>query len=683
MSMLIFIFFNTLVFLSAFILSRRLIRADSLLDFLISFLLFYLAQIVVTLLLLGLFNMLYIYNVIYLNEIILGLIWLSAPRKSSSFNHDSGSLLGGIIDNKPMLFLFCVAFVFGLNKIIINLINPPFGWDSLNYHFTFAVEWLKQGNLEMPPTVFDDPSPPYYPINGSLFYLWLILPLKNVFLADLGQVPFFILACLSVYGISGKLGLKREYAFYAAGLFLLIPNFFKQLEVAYVDVMVAALFLTCVYLLFLMKEYFSWQNTLLFGMAYGLLLGTKTVSLPFAALLFLPLAYLVFKNYNKIYFVFFVISAIIFLGGFSYLRNYFQTGNPLYPLNVTIFAKTIFKGVMDKAVYKAHFVARDYSLAKMLFHEGLGAQALIFVLPAFFLGAPVVWAKKKRMDFFLFYFLSLPILIYLVYYYVIPLGNLRYIYSLLGIGVVCGFMILDTLNTPRRITNTLVIVSVLASVSELAKRQELVFGIIFSIAAFILLPYIYRQSAKIRNRNALFLIIALSLFLSLLFLNNDYDRNEYLRYSKVQKYSGFWPDAIEAWQWLNANTFGQNIAYAGRPVPFPLYGTHFKNNVYYVSVNETEPARLHYFKKSRYNWGHDFLSLHQNLQEKGNYRQNPDYKTWLKNLNSKDTGCFFVYSLHQTKEVIFPLEDAWAKSHPEVFEPIFENGIIHIYNIKK
>lgn len=683
MSMLIFIFINTLVFLCAFILTRRVIKVKSLLDFFISFLLLYFAQIVVSLLLLGLLNMLYIRNVIFLNEVILGIIWLFVPRKSPSFNYGARSLLSEIIDNKPMLFIFCVAFAFGVNKIIINLINPPFGWDSLNYHFTFAVEWLKQGNLNIPPTVFDDPSPSYYPINGSLFYLWLILPLKNVFLADLGQVPFFILSCLSVYGVSKKLGLKREYAFYAAGLFLLIPNFFKQLEVAYVDVMAAALFLTCVYSLFLIKECFSWRAALLFGIACGLLLGTKTVALPFTMLLFVPFTYLWLKNYKKTHLVFPAISAIIILGGFSYLRNFFETGNPLYPLNLTLFGKIIFNGVMDRTVYKAHFVPEDYALAKMLFHEGLGAQTLIFVLPSLILGLPLTWIKKKQLDFNLFYFLILPILIYLVYYYVIPLGNLRYIYSLLGIGMAIGFMLLDTLRFPRSVIKILVIVCALASLSELARRQELFFSVIISAAAFILLPFIYRQLSKIGNKTGLFSIIFLSLFLSLLFLNNDYDRNEYSRYLKSREYSGFWPEAIEAWQWLNNNTSGQNIAYVGRPVPFPLYGTHFKNNVYYVSVNQTEPVRLHYFKGSRYNWGYDFLSLHQNLQEKGNYRQNPDYKTWLENLSSKNTDYLFVYSLHQTKEVMFSIEDTWAKNNPDKFLPGFRNKTIHIYRIIK
>ena len=149
------------------------------------------------------------------------------------------------------------------------------------------------------------------------------------------------------------------------------------------------------------------------------------------------------------------------------------------------------------------------------------------------------------------------------------------------------------------------------------------------------------------------------------------------------RYSGFWPDATKAWEWLNRNTQGNNIAYVGRPVPFPLYGTNFKNNVYYVSVNKIEPAKLHYFPNSHYHWDYDFLSLHRSLGAVGNYRADADYIVWLNNLNRRYTDYLFIYSLHQTKNIEFPLEDAWARANPGKFTPVFTNETIHIYKIAR
>lgn len=685
MSIFIFLCMNIIICASAFLFVFRILRIEDSTTSFPAFLLFYFSQITVTLLTLGVFNLLYINNVVILNLLALLVILAISRQRASTFafGRQTGGLISKALRNKVILLSVSVIAAFGVGKLFINLVNPPFGWDSLNYHFTFAVEWLKNGNLAIPPTVFDDPSPSYYPINGSLFYLWLMLPLKNVFMADLGQVPFFALACLSVYGIARKIGLRREYAFYASALFLLIPNFFKQLQVAYVDVMVAALFLAATYFLLLIEESFSWQNVLLFAMSCGLLIGTKTVALPYSVLLLIPFIFLCGKNYRKAHIAAVAVITVVILGGFSYLRNFIETGNPLYPLNFELFGRSIFQGVMDKAVYKAHFKAEDYALSKALFHEGLGAQTLIFVLPSIFLGLPVIWLKKRKISFNLGFFLLLPLLIYLVYHYVIPLANLRYIYPLFGIAIAIGFLVCQVLDIPEKIVKGAVVVCVLASISELAKRQELIFGIIFSSVLFILLPVIYKLASKIKYRARLTLFLCGCLFLSLLWLNDNYNRNEYRRYLVMQKYSGFWPEAIKSWIWLNDFTTGQNIAYAGRPVPFPLYGTGLKNNVYYVSVNNIDPLQLHYFKNAHYAWGHDFLSLHRNLEENGNYREKADFGAWSRNLAERNTDYLFVYSLHQIKGIEFPVEDKWALADPGKFIPVFSNSIVHIYKIRK
>ncbi|MBU1726183.1 MAG: hypothetical protein KJ880_00930, partial [Candidatus Omnitrophica bacterium] len=187
--------------------------------------------------------------------------------------------------------------------------------------------------------------------------------------------------------------------------------------------------------------------------------------------------------------------------------------------------------------------------------------------------------------------------------------------------------------------------------------------------------------ARIRGLTALLLMIIFAG--GLVILNRDYNKNEYSRYLKMVKYSGFWPDAVKAWQWLNNNTEGNSIAYVGRPVPFPLYGTKFKNNVYYVSVNKTEPAKLHYFKDSFYKWGADFESKHRSFEEKGNYRSEADYSAWLANLKKRNIDYLFIYSLHQIKGIEFPFEDSWAAEHPEKFVPAFMNQAVHIYRVIK
>ena len=371
------------------------------------------------------------------------------------------------------------------------------------------------------------------------------------------------------------------------------------------------------------------------------------------------------------------------LGGFSYIRNYIETGNPLYPLDMVISGRHIFQGVINSSVYRAHFIPEDYNLAKMLFHEGLGLQTIIFVLPGMFLALPMAILRKRReLNFILAYVMVLPILIFLVYRYLIPLANLRYLYALLGLGVALGFYTAKSFNIPKQALRLIILVCAIASMSELAKRQELVAAILVTFALFGAGLYLKN---KLRLSHKLKIVINIALAFSFLFIliigQKIYIQNEFNGYIKMTKYSGFWPDAAKAWEWLNSNTNADNIAYAGRPVPFPLYGSQLKNNVFYVSVNKTEPAKLHYYKISRYVWGADFESEHKSFEEKNNYRSDADYSVWLNNLLNMKTRYLFVYSLHQTKNTIFPIEDSWAKSNPDRFYPAFINNTIHIYKV--
>ncbi|MFA6350614.1 MAG: hypothetical protein WCY12_06815, partial [Candidatus Omnitrophota bacterium] len=335
------------------------------------------------------------------------------------------------------------------------------------------------------------------------------------------------------------------------------------------------------------------------------------------------------------------------------------------------------------SVYRAHFTPEDYNLSKMLFHEGLGPQTLIFILPGMLLALPLIIIKKRReLSFIMVYVMLLPVLIYLVYRYLIPLANLRYLYALLGLGMALGFYAAGCLKIPKRVINCIVMICAIASMSELAKRQELVASILFTLILFgagFCLKGGLKLSRSVKNT-----VIAgstLGLFLILFIGQKFYIQNEFDRYMKMAKYSGFWPDAAKAWNWLNDNTAGDNIAYVGRPVPFPLYGSQLKNNVFYVSVNKTEPAKLHYFINSRYEWGRDFESEHKSFEDKFNYRWGAVYSVWLNNLLNKKTKYLFVYSLHQTINTLFPIEDLWAKSDPDRFNPVFTNNTIHIYRL--
>jgi len=253
---------------------------------------------------------------------------------------------------------------------------------------------------------------------------------------------------------------------------------------------------------------------------------------------------------------------------------------------------------------------------------------------------------------------------------------------MLGTGMITGMYIIHFFRIPLKAMKFISAIFIFAATTESAYRAERKIILLISLILFIFFFAVLKSKAL---RNVLFSKITLltAVFLSIivfhsLFLN--YRDNEYLRYTTRSPY---WPDATKAWLWLNQHTGNDNISYVGKPVPYPLYGTDFKNNVYYTSVNTIDPVHLHDFKNSKYRWDNNAENMHKSFKSPGNYRGNADYQTWISNLEKRKTGFLFIYSLHHTKSIRFPIEEQWAREHPEKFDLVFNNEGVKIFRLKK
>lgn len=686
MEIIIFLFMNFIVGSSAFIFTYRLFGHLEAVDSLVCWFILFLSQIIFSELILGIFGMLCLKNVIILNLLFLLAVWSISIRKKSAFNKTYlNGLLHDALENKTRIVIVSLLLGFGLVKFFTNLINPPLGWDCLNYHFTFPVEWLKNGNLNNPLVVSDDPFPSYYPINGSLFFLWLILPLKSAFLADLGQFPFFIVSFFSVIAIARKLGLSKEYSFLAAGLFALIPNFFKQLQIGYIDIMVASLFLISLNFILRLKTKFYLKDVILAAVCFGIFIGVKSISLSYGFFILLLFIYFVFSGKDSFlsrklgYLAVFFFILFLF-GGFSYLRNFYLTGNPFYPLEVNFLGSAIFRGVIDKATFTARNEAGGYSLMKLLFHEGMGIQTFLLILPSAIMLPYIAIFKNKSKNMIINYIAVMPLILYLVYRFILPIPNSRYLYPMLGIGMITAFYFLEIIKIPINVVKVISLICAFVSASECSRSKDLIFSFIISIIliVFLSIPIIRKKISHLPSpAQIVFCSMALIIGLNLFF--SDYKKNEYERYIKNSRY---WSDATLAWSWINANTNGVNIAYVGRPVPYPLYGTDYKNNVYYVSVNQVDPICLHSLHESRYRFD-SAETMHKSFLEPINYRGHADYSAWLANLDRRGSDFLFIYSLHHTGEVEFPIEDTWASLHLEKFVLVFTSPTVKIYRIAR
>ena len=78
---------------------------------------------------------------------------------------------------------------------------------------------------------------------------------------------------------------------------------------------------------------------------------------------------------------------------------------------------------------------------KMLFSEGLGGGLIVLVIPGFFICIFNIF--KKRITVEKFFVFLLPIILYFIWRYAIPLANLRYLYPALALGFIIPFMLLS------------------------------------------------------------------------------------------------------------------------------------------------------------------------------------------------------------------------------------------------
>jgi len=684
--MIILILETIIILFSSFFVTSLLIPKKNSVDFTIYWFMNFFAQIVIVNLVLGLMSRLYLGNVIALHLIIC-LIFLSFSLRNSN-NQVPKFDFSFILNNKIIIFAISIFFGFFLVKSWINLINPPVCADSLQYHLTFPATWLKNGNLNNPIVIFGslpasiELSPlSYYPVNAESFFFWLMLPLRNAFLADVGEVPFYFIGILAIYSILRKFSIKKETALLTGLLWVLIPNLFKQIRTAsQIDVICAALFLLVFNSLLVLKEEWSFKNSVIFGISLGLFIGTKALDVFwFVSLIPLFLLFL-YRNFKKVNFTNMSLSLILMLsffllfGGYSYTRAFVLTNNPFYPIIINFFGKPVFPGLIDKSSYSQLVVPwNEFHLRNMFFGEGLGAQFLLFIFPGSII--PLLFFKKfaDKIKDKIFYFLVffVPFFMLLMYLFYIKAYWIRYTFPYLAIGMVAAVVFLEKFNWGKKYITIIGFLAILSSAAELAHRTELIVSFLLSFILFFL--FLLLRKIKVSGLKRIFSLRSLIVFIIisavlLYFLNDKYNREEFMRYpiSFKGKEAGD-KDISLAWIWLNDNTGnGKRIAYTGRSEVYPLFGTRLKNEIFYVSLND-KPSLPHYYPD-------------------GFYRREKSLSSWKINLAKQNIDYLFIalprpINNESLDKKEFPIEDAWAVSNPKDFRLAFSNSKVRIYKV--
>jgi hypothetical protein len=211
---------------------------------------------------------------------------------------------------------------------------PPLATDTLVYHLPAAVQWLQHQRIDLFQTWFFNPANTYSPLAGSMFITWLLAPMGNDSLARFVEIGPLLLVFFCVLQIGRGCGAKPPLAALLALAAILSRPLLVECTLAQDDIFVAAFFAVVVANLSadrLKKP----MSEIRLGIALGLLLATKyTVFLAMPMLLItIDAPFRAGWRWRR---WISMLGIVAILAGPWYLRNWIDTGNPIFPTRMNL-----------------------------------------------------------------------------------------------------------------------------------------------------------------------------------------------------------------------------------------------------------------------------------------------------------------------------------------------------------
>ncbi len=207
---------------------------------------------------------------------------------------------------------------------------PPWHWDALNYHLPIVYDAVRAGRLRDVPTHI--PFTNAYPFAVELFLIAARLTLGADTMLDFGQAPFALLGCLAIAGLARRAGASRPRAGAFGALFLAVPLVMLQAASSYVDLAVAGLLVAAVYFA---TGPVRKADLALFGVAAGLLLGSKP-STPPAVVLLAALVLVRAGLRGRLRAGLAALALVALVGGERYAKNAVEHQNPIWPIALNV-----------------------------------------------------------------------------------------------------------------------------------------------------------------------------------------------------------------------------------------------------------------------------------------------------------------------------------------------------------
>jgi hypothetical protein len=328
--------------------------------------------------------------------------------------------------------------------------HPPTQGDAIGYHAPLAVFLWSDGNL----STFLDRAPDTWalahPGTAELWY-GLLRVAGGERLANLGQLPFALLAAVAVFVFTLRLGLRRGAGLLAALAFLLGPIVVMGVGVQPNDVTGGALLMATIALACAPIATWDRRRLVLIGVGLGLIATTKVALLPSVGALALFVAGAVLwragrRNRRKaVARLLPVALAFAVVAAPWWGRDLARYGNPVYPANLPFIGRGVTLPASERI--DTEFVPRPIAwplyplLEPQDDRSGFGTLFIVGLIPGLVLAA--LRARRQPLAVF-----ATVALITLPAWWSYTLHEPRFLLALVGLGF--AFVPWSLLALPRR-----------------------------------------------------------------------------------------------------------------------------------------------------------------------------------------------------------------------------------------
>ena len=293
------------------------------------------------------------WSVIATAVLVVAVTWWAVPAQGPrraaprGFERSSGRVSWALaLGSAGLLALWCLTAAFDQWGL------PSFGIDTLTHHLPNVGAWIQSGTFWQ-----IDQFEPYlangnYPHHGDVVFLAAVLPWENDAFARPLNWPFLALTAVAVYAIAAELRAPRAASVVFAAAFCAIPVVLRTAQAGTMtDIpMLAALGAGILFALRHLREGRR-ADLVMAGLGLGLALGTKWYGVSSAVVVLVVWAGACLASgagVRRVAGQSAALAGIAFAtGGFWLVRNWIESGNPIYPAKVELLGVTIFDAPPD------------------------------------------------------------------------------------------------------------------------------------------------------------------------------------------------------------------------------------------------------------------------------------------------------------------------------------------------